>query len=69
MDQRVRSHEHALGGSGITFTDTDSDGISGDTDLDNAVNATNARLLLNNIQVESASNSFDEVMPGVSLTS
>jgi flagellar hook-associated protein 2 len=54
-------------GSGITFTDTDGDGISGDTDTDNAVNAANARLLFNNIQVESASNSFDEVVPGVTV--
>jgi len=55
------------GGAGLTFTDTDNDGVSGDTAADNAVNASNALLLVNNIQVESASNSFDDVVPGVSV--
>ena len=66
-DQAFEVTSSLSGGSGITFTDTDGDGISGDTAADNAVSADNARLLLNNIQVESASNSFDDVVPGVSV--
>jgi flagellar hook-associated protein 2 len=60
---------HALtGGSGVAFTDTDNDGISGDDAADNAVAATNARALVNNLQVESSSNNLEDVIPGASLT-
>ena len=52
----------------ITFTDTDSDNISGDSASDNAVNATNASLLVNNIAVTSTSNTLDAAIPGVTLT-
>ena len=37
------------GGTGVTFTDTDHDGMSGDSAADNAVEATDASLLVNNI--------------------
>jgi flagellar hook-associated protein 2 len=56
------------GGSGVSFTDTDLDGISGDTLADNAVQATNASLTVNNIAVTSASNTLDAVIPGSTLT-
>lgn len=56
------------GGAGVTFTDTDSDGVSGDTAADNAVQATNADLSVNNIQISSASNTLSEAIPGASLT-
>jgi flagellar hook-associated protein 2 len=52
----------------ITFTDTDNDNLSGDSALDNAVNATNASVLINNIAVTSASNTLDAGIPGVELT-
>ncbi len=56
------------GGSGIAFTDTDSDGVSGDDAADNAVQASNADLLVNNIQVTSSSNTIDSAIPGVTIT-
>jgi len=52
----------------ITFTDTDNDGTSGDSDADNAVKATSASLLVNNIQVTSDSNTVVDSVPGVTLT-
>lgn len=56
------------GTDAVTFTDTDSDGISGDSTADNAVQATNARVLVNNVQAESSTNVFDEAVPGVKFT-
>lgn len=56
------------GGSGVAFTDTDTDGISGDTAADNAVQASNADVLVNNIAITSASNTLTEAIPGATLT-
>lgn len=56
------------GGSGVTFTDTDDDGVSGDTAADNAVQAANADVTVNNITISSASNTLTEAVPGVTLT-
>jgi flagellar hook-associated protein 2 len=52
------------GTDAVTFTDTDSDGISGDSTADNAVQATNARVLSTTMQAESSTNVFDEAVPG-----
>lgn len=59
--------DNQLTGS-VAFTDTDNDGISGDSALDNAVQATNAALTINSIPVESASNTLTDVVPGLTLT-
>ena len=56
------------GGTGVTFTDTDQNGISGDTAADNAVSASDASLLVNNIPVTGESNVFADLMPGVTIT-
>jgi flagellar hook-associated protein 2 len=56
------------GGSGVSFTDTNSDGISGNSPADNAVSAANASLLVNNIAITSASNTLSSVIPGSTLT-
>lgn len=56
------------GGLGVTFTDTNGDNVSGDSPEDNAVQATNASLLVNNIEVIGSSNVFEDVIPGVSVT-
>jgi flagellar hook-associated protein 2 len=56
------------GGTGVTFTDTDQDNISGNSAADNAVAATDASILINNIPVTNSSNVFADVMPGVTLT-
>lgn len=56
------------GGTGVTFTDTDTDGVSGDSAADNAVQATDAQLTINNLAVTSASNTLDAAVPGVSIT-
>jgi flagellar hook-associated protein 2 len=56
------------GGTGLTFTDTDGNGVSGDSAADNAVSASDASLLVNNIAVTGSSNTFDDVIPGVTLT-
>jgi len=56
------------GGTGVTFADTDSDNVSGDSPADNAVNATDASILVNNIPVTGTSNTFEDVIPGVTVT-
>ncbi|MGE3507435.1 MAG: flagellar filament capping protein FliD [Vicinamibacterales bacterium] len=56
------------GGAGVTFADTDGDGVTGDDGADNAVQATDADLSVNNITISSASNTLSEAIPGVSLT-
>jgi flagellar hook-associated protein 2 len=55
------------GGAGVTFTDTDGDGLSGNSDADNAQKATNAQFTVNNLAVSSSKNTVDDVIPGVSL--
>lgn len=56
------------GGSGLAFADGDNDGTSGDSPADNAMNATDAALLVNNVAVTGSSNTFEDVIPGVTLT-
>ena len=56
------------GGAGVGFADTDGDGVSGDTAADNAVQATDASLLINNLAVTSTSNTVASGVPGVTLT-
>jgi flagellar hook-associated protein 2 len=56
------------GGTGVTFADTDGDGVSGDSAADNAVTATDASILINNVAATSSSNTFTEVVTGVTLT-
>jgi flagellar hook-associated protein 2 len=59
--------QNALTGS-VTFTDTDHDGTSGDDAADNAVQAQNASLLVNNVEVESTTNTLTSVVEGLTLT-
>lgn len=56
------------GGAGLTFTDTDGNGTIGDSAADNAVQALDADLLVNNIPVTSASNTLTDAVPGTTLT-
>src|SRR5262245_12714928 len=59
------------GGTGIGFTDTDHDGISGNTTGaggDNAVDASDAAVLINNIAVTSTTHTLSGAIPGVTLT-
>ena len=56
------------GGSGLQFGDDDGNGISGDSAIDNAVNASDASILINNIAATSTTNVFEDVVPGVTLT-
>ena len=55
------------GGEGLTFTDTDTNGIYGDSDADNAQVANDAELTVNGVAITSASNTVDDVIPGVAL--
>lgn len=57
-----------LTAAAITFADADGNNISGDSASDNAVNATNASLLINNIAVTSTTNTLTDAIPGVTLT-
>ncbi len=59
---------NGLTGSSVRFTDTDGDGVSGDSTADNAMQATDASLLINNVAVTSATNTIDGAIPGTSLT-
>jgi len=56
------------GGSGVTFTDTDGDGFAGNSTTDNAVQATDASLTVNNMLITSASNTVSTAVPGTTLT-
>lgn len=56
------------GGTGISFGDADNDGVSGDDPADNAVQASDADLLVNNIAVTSTTNTIDAAIPGVTFT-
>jgi len=56
------------GGSGVTFTDTDTDGIYGDSAADNIQSALNASFTVNNLAISSASNTVSDAVPGVTLT-
>ena len=58
----------SLGGGTLAFTDTDANGTSGDTPADNAVVASDASVLINNIPATSSSNTFENLVDGVSLT-
>jgi flagellar hook-associated protein 2 len=55
------------GGTGVGFVDTNNDGTSGDSAADNAVQATDASLLINNIPITSASNTVTSGVPGTTL--
>jgi flagellar hook-associated protein 2 len=56
------------GGAGVTFADSNGDGVSGDSADDNAVSATDARVRINNVAVQSASNTIENAIQGVTLT-
>jgi flagellar hook-associated protein 2 len=56
------------GGAGLTFTDTDSDGVYGDSAADNSQKALDATLTVNNIPITSSTNTVENVIPGVTLT-
>ena len=55
------------GGTGITFGDFDGDGVSGNSAEDNAVSASDARALVNNVTVTSSTNTIADAIPGVTL--
>ncbi len=52
----------------VAFTDTDSDGTSGDTAADNSVQASSASLTVNGISITSASNTVENAIPGATLS-
>lgn len=56
------------GGSGIAFGDADGNGTSGDSAADNAVQAGDASLLVNNIPITSTTNTITQAIPGVTIT-
>jgi flagellar hook-associated protein 2 len=55
-------------GNGVRFTDTNNDGISGDSAADNAVSAIDASIIINNVVATNSTNTFDNVVTGVTLT-
>jgi len=52
----------------LEFTDFDDDGVTGDDVEDNAVQAKNAQLTVNNIAITSAGNTLDSAIPGATIT-
>jgi flagellar hook-associated protein 2 len=56
------------GGSGVTFTDTNNDGVSGDSAADNALQADDASISVNNLAITSSSNTLTSAIPGTTLT-
>jgi flagellar hook-associated protein 2 len=59
---------NGLAGTTLAFLDTDVDGISGDSAADNAVNATDALVDVNNVTVSASTNVIDDAVPGTTLT-
>jgi flagellar hook-associated protein 2 len=51
----------------VTFIDTDTDSTSGDDPADNAVQATDSVVVVNNITITSATNSVDTAISGATL--
>jgi flagellar hook-associated protein 2 len=56
------------GGGGVSFGDFNGNGVSGDSAEDNAVSASDAAILVNNIAATHDSNTFEEVVPGLTVT-
>lgn len=56
------------GGNGLTFADTDSDGVYGDSAADNSQNAINASATVNGVAISSSTNTITDAAPGVTLT-
>lgn len=52
----------------LEFGDFDNDGITGDDVEDNAIQAKNAQLTVNNIAITSATNTLDSAIPGATIT-
>ena len=55
------------GTNAVGFTDTDGDGISGNSTADNAVQAADAKVLVNNVSIVSSSNVLTSAIPGATL--
>jgi flagellar hook-associated protein 2 len=55
------------GGGGLSFIDTDNDGVSGDSAADNSQTALNAAFTVNGLPVTSATNTVEDVIPGATL--
>ncbi len=60
--------DNQLSGSTVAFIDVNDDQLSGDDEAENAVQATNASVLINGIAVESTGNTLTDGIPGVTLT-
>ncbi len=56
------------GSAPVTFVDSDSDGTSGDTASDNAVQATDAQVVVNNVSFVSSTNTLTSAIPSATLT-
>jgi flagellar hook-associated protein 2 len=56
------------GGVGLTFTDTDGNGTSGDSEEDRVQSAADAQFTVNQLAITSSSNEVEDVVPGVTLT-
>lgn len=60
--------QNGLTNTTVAFTDTDNDGLAGNTAADNAVQASDASLLINNIPVTATDNVLNTAIPGATLT-
>ena len=56
------------GSAPVTFIDTDTDGTSGDSAADNAVQATDAQVVVNDVTVTTSTNTVKSAIPGATLT-
>jgi flagellar hook-associated protein 2 len=57
------------GGQGLTYSDTDTNGVYGDVPLsDHTQSALNAAFTVNNLAISSSSNTVTDAVPGVTLT-
>ncbi len=56
------------GGAGVTFSDFDGNGVSGDSNEDNSQTAIDAEVDVNGLTVKSSSNTLTDVIPGATLS-
>jgi flagellar hook-associated protein 2 len=56
------------GGTGLSFVDTDGNGVSGDSPTDNVQNAASASFTVNGLAITSETNVVTGVVPGVTVT-
>lgn len=68
VDNAFTVQSTVAGGDGLTFLDSNGDGLAGTDPAENAQNASDASFTVNGLAVTSSSNTVSDVVPGATLT-